>query len=193
MLYSLGLREGTMTERHIIFTAEITPDSATNFINVLVAHGQGGTTRLVIAMNCPGGTVVAGVAIYNALMAMPMPIVTHNIGNVDSIGNIIFIAGGERYACPATTFMFHGVAFGGNANERLEEKTLAEKLDTARADHKRLAEIISGRSALSERSVRNLFKQQRTRSVGWAQRSGIINDVRPYVLGAPQNVSLFTK
>ena len=181
-----------MTERHRIFVAEVTPQSASNFINTLIAHGQGGTTKLVIAMNCPGGNVVAGVAIYNALMAMPIPIVTHNIGNVDSIGNIIFVAGAERYACAATTFMFHGVAFGGNANERLEEKTLAEKLDTVKADHKRLAAIIAARSALSTGSVRNLFKQQRTRDAVWAQRSGIVHDIRPYMLAAPQDVAIFT-
>ena len=38
-------------------------------------------------------------AVYNAMIAMPYPIITHNIGNVDSIANVIFLAGGTRYAC----------------------------------------------------------------------------------------------
>ena len=39
-----------------------------------------------------------GVAIYTTLRALPLDLTTHNIGNVDSIGNIIFLAGARRYA-----------------------------------------------------------------------------------------------
>jgi hypothetical protein len=91
-------------------------------------------------MNCPGGNVVSGIAVYNAMIAMPYPIVTHNIGDVDSIANVIFLGGNERYACPGSTFIFHGVGFSGNANERLEEINLRAKLDSILADHKRIAE-----------------------------------------------------
>lgn len=111
-----------MTERHVVFAAEITPAAANNFTNFLLAQGQAGTTRLVLAMNSPGGNVVAGMAIYNTLLAMPFEIVTHNIGNVDSIANVIFLAGKERFACGPSTFMFHGIGFPGDAKEHLDEK-----------------------------------------------------------------------
>jgi hypothetical protein len=38
-------------------------------------------------------------------------LVTHNVGNVDSIGTVIYLAGEERFACPQATFMLHGVSF----------------------------------------------------------------------------------
>ncbi len=40
---------------------------------------------------------------------VPYKLITHNVGNVDSIGNVIFLAAEERYACSTSTFMFHGV------------------------------------------------------------------------------------
>src|SRR5262245_18550782 len=100
-----------MSERHIVYVSEVTPQSANLFISLLIGLGQQGTTKLVVAMNCPGGSVSSGVSIYNAMLAMPYEISSHNIGNVDSIANIIFLAGKERYACTASTFMFHGIGF----------------------------------------------------------------------------------
>jgi ATP-dependent protease ClpP protease subunit len=54
--------------------------------------------------------VAQGINIYNVLCGMPFKLVTHNVGNVDSIGDVVFLAGETRYACAHSTFMFHGVA-----------------------------------------------------------------------------------
>jgi ATP-dependent protease ClpP protease subunit len=40
-----------------------------------------------------------GLNIYNVLIGLPFELITHNVGNVDSIGNAIFLAGSKRYAC----------------------------------------------------------------------------------------------
>lgn len=40
------------------------------------------------------------------LRAFPFKLVTHNVGNMDSIGNAVFLAGEQRLACPHSTFMF---------------------------------------------------------------------------------------
>ena len=62
-------------------------------------------------LSTPGGSVMNGLNLYNVLRGLPITLTTHNVGNVDSIGNAIFLAGQIRYACPHSTFMFHGVAF----------------------------------------------------------------------------------
>jgi ATP-dependent Clp protease, protease subunit len=120
------------------------------------------------------------------MLAMPYPIVTHNVGNVDSIANAVFVGGGERYACPASTFMFHGVGFAGNANERLEENNLKAKLDTILADHRRISGIFAARTQdrLSIHAGMNLFKEQRTKSAQWALDNGIITDIRDFTMTA---------
>ena len=104
--------------------------------------------------------MVNGVTMYNTIKAMPYEINTHNISNVDFIANVIFLAGKNRLANQCSTFMFHGVGFNGNNNERLEEKNILEKLNTIKSEHNRIAKIISDHSGLSVQSCMGLFKQQ---------------------------------
>ena len=54
--------------------------------------------------------VMNGLNLYNVLRGLPIELVTHKVGNVDSIGNTVLMAGSKRYACQHSTFMFHGVA-----------------------------------------------------------------------------------
>lgn len=134
--------------------------------------------------------MVAGVLLHNTLLAMPFEVVTHNLSNVDSIANVIYMAGSVRKACPGSTFMFHGVAFPGDANESLDEKKLREKLDVVTSDQKRLAKLIADRSGLSVAACVNLFKQQSTRGADWAHSKGIAHSIEPMVY--PTNNQFYT-
>jgi ATP-dependent Clp protease protease subunit len=177
-----------MSEHILFLTAPISQSSAGIFVPYLIDLQLIGATRLTIAISSPGGNVVAGITMYNALMSMPFEIITHNFGNVDSIATAVFLGGSTRYANATSTFMFHGVAFDGNVNERLEEKNLLEKLDVIRAEHKRIAALISNRTSLSVKSCVNLFKQQRTKGATWAMTHGIVNDITDFVVPAGANV-----
>jgi ATP-dependent protease ClpP protease subunit len=47
-------------------------------------------------LSSPGGHVMLGMNLYNVLRALPIKLTTHNVGNVDSIGNAVFLAGNPR-------------------------------------------------------------------------------------------------
>ncbi|MCP1844038.1 ATP-dependent Clp protease protease subunit [Bradyrhizobium sp. USDA 4524] len=179
-----------MADQYLFLLAEINQTSANAVMGHLIGLVPQPPDRLIVAINSPGGSVVSGIALYNSMRSMPYPIITHNIGNVDSIANVIYLAGSERYSCPASTFMFHGVGFNGNANERLEENNLKAKLDTILADHKRISAIISDRTggSLNVRQGMSLFKEQRTRDAQWALSKNIATGVREFVLPANANV-----
>jgi ATP-dependent protease ClpP protease subunit len=179
-----------MADHYLFLSAEITQTAANQFTAYLAGLAGQMPARLIVAMNSGGGNVVSGIAMYNAMVAMPYPIITHNIGNVDSIANVIFLGGSERYACPGSTFMFHGVGFSGNGNERLEENNLKAKLDTILADHNRISAILSARTQgnLSIRQGMSLFKEQRTRDAQWAVDKGIVAAQREFTLPAGANV-----
>lgn len=179
-----------MADSYAVFTAEVTPASANNFVAFLLAQASAGIARLNLAMNCPGGNVVSGIAIYNTMLGMPYEIVTHNIGNVDSIANLIFLAGKERYASAASTFMFHGVGFM-IANQRLEEKNLHELLDSVQADHKRICAAIAARTKITTEEGVKLFIEQRTRDAMWAKNMGVIADIREFSFPSGGTAQLF--
>jgi Clp protease len=58
-----------------------------------------GTDNFYVLLK-PGGSIQSGIALYNFLRAIPATVTTHNVGNVDSIGNAVFLAADERLACP---------------------------------------------------------------------------------------------
>ena len=54
-----------------------------------------------------GGECSYGFSLYNFLVSLPVPVKTHNLGTVESMGNIIFLAGELRTACHYSKFLFH--------------------------------------------------------------------------------------
>jgi ATP-dependent Clp protease, protease subunit len=174
--------EEVMSEHYLVFTAQINQISTNALSAYLVDLQRVGAKKLTIAISSIGGNVINGITMYNHLIAMPFIIDTHNIGNVDSMANAIFLAGAVRRANETSTFMFHGVGFEGNANERLEEKNLLEKLDTIEADNKRISKIISAHTSLNEKQSLGLFKQQKTRDAQWAKDNGFISEIVDFKL-----------
>lgn len=136
-----------------------------------------------------------GLNLYNVLKGMPFRLTTHNAGNVDSIGNVIFLAGKERYACPRSTFMFHGVGFDFTGQIRLEEKILKEKYDSLIADQKRIAAVISEQTKLSVEDVSTFFREGQTKDAAFAVGCGIVHEIRDLnlPLGGPIQALVFQR
>ena len=59
---------------------------------------QQGFDEIRLFMTTPGGDVATGFTLFHYLRSLPVKIVTHNVGSVNSIGNVVFLAGEERYA-----------------------------------------------------------------------------------------------
>lgn len=168
-----------MSQHWVSFSAEINPQTTEGLISVLTALHNQGATEVNLLFATPGGSVMHGMTIYNTARAMPYKLITWNMGNVDSIGNVIFLAGEERYACPLSTFMFHGVGFDVTGALRMEEIFLRERLDTIEADHKRIGSVIGTyANSLDEGDVVRLFEKASTKDAPWAQSVGIINAIR---------------
>ena len=106
--------------------------------------------------------------------------------HVDSIGNAVFLAGEERYACPHSTFMFHGVGYDVQ-NTRLEQKNLQESLDGLLSDQGRIGNILVERSKLDSTETKDLFREARTKDAAFALDKGLIHDIRDVNIpkGAP--------
>jgi ATP-dependent protease ClpP protease subunit len=163
----------------ISFTGGINTVTAQHLINAMIncANQQIGEVHLLLST--PGGPIMDGINIYNVIQGLPFKLVTHNVGNVDSIGNAIFLAGEERYACPQATFMFHGVALHGLEGQKFEIRTTREVLASLRVDEARLIEIVTERTTLDKRQVRRLYQRASTKTAAEALSCGIVHDVRP--------------
>jgi ATP-dependent protease ClpP protease subunit len=157
---------------YISFSAEINVNTTENLIAVMAQQANQKADHVYLLLSTPGGSVMHGLTIYNVMRAMPFRITTHNVGNVDSIGNVIFLAGEERFACAHSTFMFHGVGMDMAAAQRLEQKNLQEILDSVLRDQERMGNILRERSQLNAGEISDLFREARTKDAAFALEKG---------------------
>lgn len=109
--------------------------------------------EIVVAINCPGGDVFDGIAIYNALRSHPAKIVTRVDALAASAASVIVQAGDERRMLSAAQMMIHeawGLAIG-TASEMREFADLLDKQTDV------IAGIYAARSGKDIDHFRNLM------------------------------------
>lgn len=144
---------------------------------------------LYFAISSPGGEVGAGITFYNFLRALPCEIVMHNIGSVDSIATVIFLAGNRRYSCQHSRFLFHGIKSNFPQGAQITTAQLREIQSSMDQDERRIREIVVERSKLTEADMTALFQQGDTKNSGFALEKGIIDDIRDFSLPVDAKVA----
>ncbi|MBO4448255.1 MAG: ATP-dependent Clp protease proteolytic subunit, partial [Kiritimatiellae bacterium] len=99
--------------------------------------------EISVYVNSPGGSVTAGLAIYDTMQFVKCPVATYCIGQAASMGAILLTAGekGKRYALPNSRIMIHqpwGGAEGKASDIEITAKEilrLKERLNEILARH----------------------------------------------------------
>lgn len=144
---------------------------------------------LCLLLSSPGGEVNPGITLYNFLKAIPPKIVTYNIGAIDSISTVVFLAGAERYAASNTSFLFHGVASRFSQNSQLTLHQMKERLSGLEEDQNKILRIICDSTDLREEELENLFVQGEAKNAKFAKERGIIHDIQNPVI-SPDDISI---
>lgn len=132
------------------------------------------------ALSSPGGSVAAGITLYNFLKALPVELIIHNTGSVDSIATAIFLAAGKRFACPHSRFLFHGIAAGFPKDSTLTKAQVRERMSGLEQDESRIKELIVERTHLTETEILMLFNQGETKDPAFALEKGVISEIRDF-------------
>ncbi|GAB6037157.1 hypothetical protein JCM15519_17160 [Fundidesulfovibrio butyratiphilus] len=171
---------------YISFSAEINAQTCEQLLAATFKVIENGCDHIYYLFSTPGGIVSNGIHVYNTLKGLQTNITMHNVGNVDSIGNAIFLAGKNRIACQHSTFMFHGVGLDVE-NVRLEEQVLREKLEAIEAEHAKIGGIIADETSLESEEIKGLFRQASTKDADFALRGGIVQAIQDVYIpqGAP--------
>lgn len=107
----------------IIFLAGPINDALANSIiaQFLFLASQDPKKGIKLYINTPGGSVTAGLAIYDTMQYIRCPISTVCVGLAASMGAVLLTAGdkGQRFALPNSEILLHQVAGGvrGQASE----------------------------------------------------------------------------
>lgn len=112
-----------LLEERIIFLAGQITDLNANVViaQILYLASKDPKRDIKIYINSPGGSVTAGLAIYDTMQFVKCPVSTICVGLTGSMAAILLAAGakGKRFALPNAEIMLHQVAGGvsGQASE----------------------------------------------------------------------------
>jgi ATP-dependent protease ClpP protease subunit len=134
-----------MSSHVIHFTAPINSATTGRLIDCCSQAVQQGAEGLVIKIATMGGECSYGFSLYNYIAALPIPVRTHNLGTVESMGNIIFLAGSQRSACLHSKFLFH--PFHWHLNGSVDHARMLEYAMALDYDLSLYARIVAERTA----------------------------------------------
>jgi len=95
----------------ILFIGDAIRDDNANLIvaQLLFLQSEDADKEVSLYINSPGGSVTAGLAIYDAMKFLKCPVATYCIGQAASMGAILLAAGtkGRRFSLPSARIMIH--------------------------------------------------------------------------------------
>ena len=97
-------------ERIIFLGQEVTDSLANNIVAVMLyLDSEDNSKPINLYINSPGGSVTAGMAIYDTIQYIKSPVVTICVGLAASMGAFLLGSGtkGKRYALPHSRIMIH--------------------------------------------------------------------------------------
>jgi ATP-dependent Clp protease protease subunit len=100
-----------LLQDRIVFIGTGINDDVSNVIiaQLLFLQSQDATKDIAVYINSPGGSVTAGLAIYDTMQFLSCDVATYCVGQAASMGAILLAAGrkGKRFALPNARIMIH--------------------------------------------------------------------------------------
>ncbi len=133
-----------LQDRIVMLGGEVTDETANLIVaQLLFLQSQDAKKTINMYINSPGGSVTAGLAIYDTMQFISCPVATYCIGQAASMGAVLLTAGakGKRFALPNARIMVHqpwGGAEGKASDIEITAKEilrLKERLNRILAEH----------------------------------------------------------
>ena len=170
-IYSRLLKE------RIIFIGEEIDDNMSNLIvaQLLFLQSEDSDKDISIYVNSPGGSVTAGLAIYDTMRFIKCDIATYCMGQACSMGAVLLTAGtkGKRYSLPNARVMIHqpsGGVKGQSTDIAIQAKEILNCKD-------KLIEIMSFHTGKDKKTLEKDMDRDFFMSATEAKEYGIIDKV----------------
>lgn len=166
-----------LKDRIIWLGSEVRDENANEIAaKLLLLAAEDAERDIFLYINSPGGSITAGMAIYDTMQFVPNDIVTVGIGMAASMGQLLLTAGtqGKRYITPNARVLLHQPhgGFGGTASDIQTQAQLI--LDMK----KRLAEITAKATGKTVEQVNDDGDRDRWFSAEEALAYGFVDHIR---------------
>ena len=128
-----------LLDRIVFISGEVNDEMANAICaQLLFLQSQDAKKEISVYVNSPGGSVTAGLAIYDTMQFVKCPIATYCIGQAASMGAVLLSAGtkGRRFSLPNARIMVHQPSGGAEGKATDIEITAKEIL--------RLKDVLNG-------------------------------------------------
>lgn len=166
-----------LLQDRIIFIVTAIDDQVSNVIiaQMLFLQSQDATKDIAVYVNSPGGSVTAGLAIYDTMQFLSCDVCTYCVGQAASMGAVLLAAGkkGKRFALPNARIMIHqpwGGAEGAASDISIQAKEILRLRD-------RLNDILAQHTGKTAKVVANNTDRDYFMSASEAKTYGLIDDV----------------
>ena len=170
-IYSRLLRD------RIVFIGTAIDDSVANAViaQLLFLQMDDAKKDINIYINSPGGSVTAGLAIYDTIQFMTCDVNTYCIGMAASMGAVLLAAGtkGKRYALPNSDIMIHQVSGGAQGTASDVERTVEFMYKLK----KRIIKILAHHTGRNESQISNDSDRDYYMSALEAKEYGLVDEV----------------
>lgn len=161
----------------IIFLGSPIDDNVANIIiaQLLFLDAEDPDKDIFLYINCPGGSVYSGLAVYDTMQFLRAPVATFCVGLAASMGAFLLAAGtkGKRNALPNSRIMIHQPA-GTSSGTAADIEIQAKEIVYAR---ERLNELLARHTGQSPERVAEDVDRDRFMSPLEAKEYGIIDNI----------------
>ena len=134
--------ERLLAERIIFLGSQVDDDIANKLCaQILLLSAEDATKDIHLYINSPGGSISAGMAVYDTMVLAPCDVATYAMGMAASMGEFLLAAGtkGKRYALPHSRILLHQ-PHGGAQGQAVDIEIQAKEITRYR---KLLEELIA--------------------------------------------------
>ena len=165
-----------LLDRIVFISGEVTDEMANAVCaQLLFLQSQDAEKEISVYVNSPGGSVTAGLAIYDTMQFVKCPVATYCIGQAASMGAVLLTAGekGHRFSLPNARIMIHQPWGGAEGKASDIEITCQEILRLKQ----KLNEILSSHSGQPMENVVRDTDRDHFMSAEEACKWGLIDQV----------------
>ncbi|MBE6381698.1 MAG: ATP-dependent Clp endopeptidase proteolytic subunit ClpP [Lentisphaerae bacterium] len=137
-----------LLDRIVFISGEVNDEMANAVVaQLLFLQSQDPKKQIDVYINSPGGSVTAGLAIYDTMQFIKCPVATYCIGQAASMGAVLLTAGraGLRHSLPNARIMIHQ-PWGGAEGKASDIEITAREILRLKAKLNEILAKHSGRS-----------------------------------------------
>ena len=161
----------------IIFIGTPITDDISNLIiaQLLFLQAEDAGKDISVYINSPGGSVTAGLAIYDTIQFLRCDVATYCVGQAASMGAVLLTAGaaGKRFALPNARIMIHQ-PWGGTQGQAADISIQAKEILRLRD---RINAILAGHTGKSIKEIANDTDRDFFMSADEACKYGLVDEV----------------